>query len=170
MRKICVFTLIVLIGLTVFGCSNTSPPDPAPGSAGKTEDVIYRNTEYGFTFSLPQNWKDYTIVSAQWEGRALGGAQDGKVTEKGALISIRHPEWSDQNPRQDIPIMVFSLSQWKLLEQGKISVGAAPIGPKELARDSKYVFALPARYNYAFPAGFEEVEEILAGNPLETQD
>jgi len=43
---------------------------------------------------------------------------------------------------------------------------AAPMGPKELARNTKCVFALPARYNYAFPAGYEEVEEILENNPL----
>ena len=41
------------------------------------------------------------------------------------------------------------------------------MGPKELGRNSKYVFALPARYNFAFPTGFEEVEDILAGNPLQ---
>ena len=28
------------------------------------------------------------------------------------------------------------------------------------------MFALPARYNFSFPAGYEEVEEILAGKPL----
>jgi hypothetical protein len=28
------------------------------------------------------------------------------------------------------------------------------------------VFALPARYNYAFPTRYEEVEKILSSNPL----
>ena len=43
---------------------------------------------------------------------------------------------------------------------------AAPINPGELGRNVKYVFALPARYNYAFPTGYQEVEKILEGKPL----
>jgi len=43
---------------------------------------------------------------------------------------------------------------------------AAPVGPKELGSNSKYVFALPARYNYEFLEGYEEVEAILESNPL----
>jgi hypothetical protein len=35
-----------------------------------------------------------------------------------------------------------------------------------LGVNEKYVFALPARYNYAFPAGYEEVENIIASQPL----
>jgi len=62
--------------------------------------------------------------------------------------------------------MVFTLEQWDALQQGKFHIGAAPIGPTELGRNSKYVFALPARYNFAFPKGFEVVEEIINTNPL----
>ncbi|MGB8451919.1 MAG: hypothetical protein WCD89_06255 [Anaerocolumna sp.] len=43
---------------------------------------------------------------------------------------------------------------------------SAPINPCELGRNSQYVFALPARYNYAFPEGFEEVEDIIQSAPL----
>jgi hypothetical protein len=53
------------------------------------------------------------------------------------------------------------------MEAGKFHIGAAPIGPKELDRNNKYVLALPARYNFAFPEGYEEVEKILAGKPLQ---
>jgi hypothetical protein len=52
------------------------------------------------------------------------------------------------------------------LEQDKLHIGAAPINPKELGRNSKYVLALPARYNFAFPTGFEEVDKIIEQNPL----
>lgn len=59
--------------------------------------------------------------------------------------------------------MIFTLEQWGSLLEGKFHIGAAPIGPTELGRNSKYVFALPARYNFAFPEGYEEVEEIIKG-------
>ncbi len=127
--------------------------------------IVYQNTQYGFNFTLPESWKDYSIVTGEWEGLSISDSPQ-KVVETGPIISIRHPEWTSENPRQDIPIMVFTLSQWASLEKEQFHIGAAPIGPSELSRNSKYVFALPARYNFAFPAGYEEVEKILSGNPL----
>lgn len=138
------------------------------GEYVKTENTdtnVYQNTQYGFNFTLPASWKGYTIVNDKWEGMALDGSQ--KVVESGPIVSIRHPLWTTQNPRQDIPIMVFTLAQWESLQQDKFHIGAAPIGPSEISRNSKYVFALPARYNFAFPTGYEEVEKILAGKPLQ---
>lgn len=126
--------------------------------------VVYRNTQFGFTFTLPASWSGYSIVTSSWVGNDV---TTGQVVATGPIISIRHPLWTPQNPRQDIPIMVFTLNQWNMLQQGKFHIGAAPIGPTELGRNSNYVFALPARYNYAFPTGYEEVERILQGHPLQ---
>jgi hypothetical protein len=125
--------------------------------------LVYTNTQYGFSFTLPVTWQGYSIVTAKWEGNDV---KSGKVTETGPMISIRHPQWTAQNPRQDIPIYVFTISQWNILQQETFHIGAAPIGPSELGRNGTYVFALPARYNFAFPTGFEEVEKILANHPL----
>jgi hypothetical protein len=127
--------------------------------------VVYQNPQYGFSFSLPDSWKGYTIVTDKWEGVAAGGAE---TIETGPEVLIRHPLWTSQNPRQDIPIMIFTLAQWNALQQENFHIGAAPIGPGELGRNNSYVFALPARYNYAFPTGFEEVEQILQDKPLKT--
>ena len=86
---------------------------------------MYRNTQYGFSFLLPVSWKGYSIVTGKWEGLAIG---DGKTVETGPMISIRHPQLTPENRRQDIPVMIFSLEQWNLLQQGKFHIGAAPIG------------------------------------------
>ncbi len=132
----------------------------------KEGTILYQNSEYGFDFTLPASWKGYSIVKEQWTGLAVGGSSSGKEIAVGPKISIRHPQWTAQNPRQDIPIMIFTPDQWNLLKKEQMSVGAAPIAPTELGHSSKYVFALPARYNFAFPTGFEEVEQILSGKPL----
>ncbi|MHB1421025.1 MAG: M56 family metallopeptidase [Bacillota bacterium] len=148
--------------------TDTSPATkPGADTGAKQELIVYRNTEYGFSFSLPASWKSYTIITDKWEGLPLGG---DKVVESGPMISIRHPEWTLQNQRQDIPIMIFTLDQWNSLQQEKFHIGAAPIGPSELGRNASYVFALPARYNYAFPTGYEEVEQILNNKPLQALD
>lgn len=128
--------------------------------------VEYINNQYGFKFALPENWKNYSIINMEWYGSISDSVQGEIVTENGPIFYIRHPQWTVQNPRQDIPIMVFTVSQWEALQQDKFHIGAAPINPSELGYNSNYVFALPARYNYAFPIGFEEVENILQNHPL----
>ena len=154
--------LSTLLILLLVGCTSYLP---TPTLVGQTTSIEYRNTEYGFSFTLPASWTGYTIITAQWQGLAAVPSGEA-VVEQGPIISIRHPLWTSANPRQDIPIMVFTLAQWNSLQQGNFHIGAAPIGPSELGRNAHYVFALPARYNYAFPTGFEEVETILEGHPL----
>ena len=126
--------------------------------------LVYNNVQYGFDFSLPFGWKGYSIVSQNWNGTMID--IQTKQSVEGPEILIRHPLWTSLNPRQDIPIMIFTISQWNLIQQERLSVGAAPIPPSELGRNANYVFALPARYNFAFPVGFEEVQQIIANNPL----
>ncbi|MEN6459918.1 MAG: YjgB family protein [Syntrophomonas sp.] len=176
---------IVALALTlVAGCSSLSNPlnptsssknqgAPATGnqqnSKAKTNTsnsnlIVYKNTQHGFNFTLPVSWQGYSIITGRWDGN---DAASGKISETGPVISIRHPQWSSKKPRQDIPIMIFTLDQWKSLQQGKFHIGAAPIGPSKLGSNGSYVFALPARYNYAFPTGYEEVEKILKNHPLQ---
>jgi len=132
--------------------------------------ILYRNSDYGFVFILPESWKGYTIVSEGWEGRSLEGSTSGQITETGPKLRIRHPDWTKENPMEDIPIMVFTQAQWDKVQQEKISLGAAPIGPTELGKNSTYVFALPARYNFDSLTGYKEVEQILEENPLKPFD
>lgn len=137
-----------------------------PQQAQQTGHIVYINDQYNFYFLLPESWKDYSIVTGEWEGQPLEGLEDNDAVETGPVINIRHPEWTEEDPRQDIPVMVFTLDQWDMLQQDKFHIGAAPVGPRELGRNGGFVFALPARYNYAFPTGYEEVESILEDNPL----
>lgn len=145
------------------GTSAPSGQQPQPKPPAEPAAAIeYKNTRYGFSFSLPAGWKDYKIVTDTWEGSdtAKGGV------EHGPLIYIRHPAWTKENPRQDIPIMIFTVAQWESVQQGNYLVNAAPIVPNELGRNRKYVFALPPRANYADLAGVEEVDDILRHGPL----
>ena len=131
--------------------------------------ILYENTEYGFTFSLPKSWEGYQIVTDSWEG-ILADQQQNNIAEKDPILCFRHPRWTEKTPRQDIPIMVFTLGQWSSLEKEEFHIGAAPVPPKKLGQNDKYVFALPPRYNFAFPEGYEEVENILETNPLQPKN
>ena len=123
--------------------------------------LVYTNRQFGFRFDLPLGWTGYTILKQQWNGRP-DTAASSPHQEYGPKLVIRRPHWTTAHPRQDIPIMIFTLRQWN----ENLIVSAAPIGPSELGRNSRYVFALPPRYNYAFPDGYEEVEQILKDKPL----
>ncbi|MEG9438685.1 hypothetical protein JAO29_21290 [Edaphobacter sp. HDX4] len=141
-------------------CSQMTAKAPVKHEARESAPV-YENRAYGFRFDLPEDWKGYQVVSEQWEGTTQA---EPKRKEHGPKILLRDPRWTTAQPRQDIPIMVFTLAQWN----EDLVVSAAPIGPSELGRNSQFVFALPPRYNYAFPEGYEEVENILKGKPLHT--
>lgn len=132
-----------------------------------TEFITYENTQYGFKFTLPKSWENYSIITDKWEGNRLTDSQAGTAAETGPVIKLRNPHWTAEKPWQDIPIMIFTPAQWDMVQKEALSVGAAPIPPSELGRNAKYVFALPARYNYAFPQGFEEVESIIENKPLQ---
>jgi hypothetical protein len=163
MKKKFAAVLFVAVGLIFLGAGgylflvNRVFP---PGTA-----LEYRNTQYGFSFSLPASWKGYSIVTGQWQGY-VNGQQGDELAQQGPVISIRHPLWTSANPRQDIPVMVFTFTQWDSLQRNEFHIGAAPIGPSELGRNAQYVFALPARYNFAFPTGWEEVQKILENHSL----
>lgn len=158
--------LVVLIGTVYYFVSSKKLPKDGSIETPISQSEIpkYNNIEYGFSFSLPSSWIGYSIIVQNWEGNMI----DSKVSSKviGPEVIIRHPLWTSVNQRQDIPIMIFTPSEWSLIEQEKLSLGAAPIGPSELGRNSNYIFALPARYNYAYPVGFEEVEKIIQSKPL----
>lgn len=127
--------------------------------------VRYKNEFYGFSISLPRNWKGFSVLENYWLGYRIDEATD-MPTDKGPVIIIRNPNWTGEKPYQDIPIMVFTIEQWKMIEGETLSVSAAPFPPTELGRNNLYVFALPARYNYAFYEGWREVDEILKSNPF----
>ena len=161
--SILIITIAIVGSLVVF--KKITKVSPQEESILSTEtSIIYKNIQYGFSFTLPISWKGYTIITNNWTGNMVDGQPSQNVT--GPEIIIRHPLWTSSIPRQDIPIMIFTYSQWDLIQKEKLSLGAAPIPPSEIGRNEGYVFAIPARYNFAYPLGFEEVEKIIQSNPF----
>ena len=167
-----VLALLVLGGYIAFSKKPATPKrgfSPATNvlpASQATSSIVYQNTQYGFSFSLPESWKGYSIVTGSWQGFANTGPKGDTTVARGPLLSIRNPAWTAAKPYQDIPLMVFTLPQWDSLLRNEFAVSAAPIPPSLLGFNAAYVFALPPRYNYAFPAGYEEVTKILADKPL----
>lgn len=157
---------VLVIVLAVSGWAQQTQPaiqkhQDAPKPARTIE---YKNTNYGFSLSMPESWEGYRVLWSEWEGNVVG--DDGNVAHvfRGPRLEIRHPKWTQQTPHEDMPIMIFTIAQWN---EGPI-VSAAPFGPTELGRNRKYVFAVPPRWDYNFSEGYEEAEKILTSASFHT--
>ena len=178
LSKILAFSISLALFVSSFtGCQSAVNPTPsvAPTASLSAQatpsevavivnsDILYTNTQYGFSFTLPNDWKGYTIIEENWQGTPLVSTS---TAYSGPEILIRNPSWTQKDPMLDIPIMVFAIDQWDDLKSEKFHIGAAPINPSELGRNSKYVFALPARYNFSYLKGWDEVDKIIQSKAL----
>ncbi len=134
--------------------------------SSKTTPTVYTNSDYGFTFSLSDNWKGYSIIKTNWQGSPI---TEGTATT-GPKITIRNPKWTETAPYEDIPILVFTNTQWNSYLKEDFSVSAAPILASELARSNTYVFALPPRWNFDYSLGYKEAEDLITGGALHAFD
>jgi hypothetical protein len=127
--------------------------------------ILYHNAEYDFTFTLPASWSDYSVLVQQWDGQSYLAATDKVVvTEHGPVIVLRHPQWTADGHYQDIPIQVFTRSQWEAHHLGKFSIGAGGF-QDEIGHNSKYVFAISSRFNADDSVkGWKEAAEIVGEN------
>lgn len=119
----------------------------------------YINSEYGFQITFPDSWKGYSVVKQDWQGSE--NVEGGK-TYNGPQIVIKNPKTTATQAWQDIPIMVFTSEQWNLIEQAKIVVSAAPIGPGKVGENQNYIFATPPRWwGFTDALGGDEAVNIV---------
>jgi hypothetical protein len=154
---------IAIVVLALALCSAVSghcQGSPFPDRTLKTP-LVYRNAEYDFCLALPAGWAGFKVLSLRWSG-------NGKDGESGPKLVVRNPRWTEKKPYQDIPILVFTPEQWRAIENGEFNVSAAPIGPSELGRTEKYVFALPPRFaGFDDAIGVDEVLQLLNQKPFQ---
>ena len=123
------------------------------------EGIIYKNDEYGFSITLTDSWKSYTVEKQDWQGWVI---DSGEQKYSGVKLVIKNPNTTLQQAWQDIPIMIFTHDIWELVSEEKVSVSAAPIGPAKIGENSKYVFATPPRwYGFTDAIGWEDAVEIV---------
>ena len=151
-----VLVVLVLMGASACGFSGQAPTSLPLGQRHAT--IEYVNRKYGFRFDLPASWRGFTIID-----------QPADREDPTAAVIIRHPRWTEDHQLLDIPIMIFTHRQWRLMEEGKLRVTAAPYDPGEIGRNKKYVFAIPPRFEMDSDpreAETQEVFQILKGHPL----
>jgi hypothetical protein len=143
------YTSIITV-LLATGCGSLNVPNHPSDLP-----LRYHNAQYDFTFFVPASWKGYSILVQQWNG---GEAWHGPI------IVLRHPQWRVDDPYQDIPIMVFTRSQWEACghDGGFFPYAGGVID--EMCKNRKYVFGIYSRFAYDELKGFQEVGTIFQRN------
>ncbi|HEY1661346.1 MAG TPA: hypothetical protein VGI03_02915 [Verrucomicrobiae bacterium] len=157
--KFFLWLALVLSG-ALFGCSTSH--DQLSNLPAR-----YHNAQYGLTFDLPGDWRGYSVLMSQWDGKKYSPGKDTEVVAAlGPIIILRNPQWKTNYLYQDIPLYVFTRRQWDDIDLGKFS---APVGAGgviyELWHNDKYVFGIHSRYNAndSVP-GWKEVDAIVNQN------
>jgi hypothetical protein len=169
-NSLIVVALVVVIAsgiVTYISYSNDKKEIVLTTESTASTTIECRNSEYGFVFSLPGNWKGCQIVQNIWDGNNLV-ASDKK--QSGPKFLIRNPKWTSTLPYQDIPIIVFTIAQWNSYMNEDFSISAAPILATELGRNNMYVLALPPRWNFDYSEEFEDAVSIVESKPLRAFD
>src|SRR5208282_386515 len=127
--------------------------------------IVYRNTQYGFCFRLPADWKGYTIITTEWGGWG-GGPDTGKMMH-GPQLEIRHPASTEDDRYQDIPIMVFTRAQWREKEKNGFIGSTSGAEWSPFGSNARYVFKQPDRWvGYTDAKGWREVEDLMLTHPF----
>lgn len=156
-----VLVAIVALGAGLYFIYPSLNNNPVVGNPSGTS-IAYKNTDYGFNFSLPTNWQGYSIVKDTWKGTVLTDT----VAPTGTKLLIRNPNWTVAAPYEDLPILVFTIAQWNAYLAEDFSVSGAPMQATELGRNNRYVFTLPPRWDFDYSIGYKDAQNIIAGNPL----
>ncbi len=159
MKSKLILCLVLVLSGGLFGCSTTqNHPSGLP--------IRYHNTQYDFTFYLPESWKGYSVLTDQWEGITYLEKEDkDAVLARGPIILLRNPQWKTNKPYQDIPIYIFTRQQWDDDKSGKLSAEGAGGIIYELWHNDKYVFGIHSRFNAndSVP-GWDEAQNIVNTN------
>ncbi len=158
--------IVIALALGFYFFYSSRSDKPVVINEPNTTSITYKNTEYGFNFSLPANWQGYSVVEGTWNGNPLTNT----TAQSGPKLLIRNPKWTQAAPYEDLPILVFTISQWNSYLAENFAVSAAPILASELARNNKYVFALPPRWDFDYSLDVKEAQDIIASKPLHPFD
>jgi hypothetical protein len=159
MKPKLILCLALVLSGGLFGCStNRNQLSGLP--------IRYHNAQYNFTFYLPTDWKNYSVLTQQWDGETYLLKEDKDVVlAHGPIIVLRNPQWKTNNLCQDIPIYVFTRQQWNDMNLGKYDAEGAGGVLYELWHDNKYVFCIHSRYDADDSVnGWKEAQDIVKQN------
>jgi len=149
----------IALAVMLTGCRTANVSHPTSNAP-----IIYHNAQYGLTFSLPADWRGYSVLTNEWVGQQSDD-KTGEIirTEHGPKIILRHPQWTASDPHQDIPISIFTRAQWEDVHEEILVTSAGGID-FDISHNRNYVFTVHSRFNWNELTGWEEAQKIVATN------
>ena len=150
------YLALLLLVVVAARCQPAGEKQP-PGGDGKAP-VSFISAQYGFRFDLPDDWRGFCVLQSHW---GLPSEENGPV------LILRSPEYTEDDPHEDIPIMIFTHQQWKKIVRGDLLVSTA-FPPEEIGRNTRHVFGIVWRDFNDNRTGYKEVFAILQNHPMHT--
>lgn len=75
--------------------------------------IEYKNEEYGFAIELPKYWDGYQVIEEQQNKESGNHEIFQRLDEDYSIVRIRHPNWTQETPYQDIVLTLFHSRQWR---------------------------------------------------------
>lgn len=75
--------------------------------------IEYKNEEYGFAIELPKDWDGYRVIEEQQNKESEKHEIFQRLDEDYVIVRIRHPNWTQETPYQDIVLTMFHSRQWR---------------------------------------------------------
>jgi len=147
------FCLALVLSGGLVGCATNAPNHPSG------LPLRYYNSQYDFTFFLPASWRGYSVLIQQWNASQT----DSTMPEHGPVIVIRHPQWKINDIYQDIPVRVFTRSQWEADRHGKFAIDAGGF-EEEIEHNREFVFVISSRFNTEELKASKEADDVVTQN------
>ena len=52
------------------------------------------------------------VLGSEWRGNVLGSVGTVTLVLRGPEVKIRRPKWTEKNPREDLPLIIFTIAAW----------------------------------------------------------
>jgi hypothetical protein len=159
MKPKIILCLALVLSVGLFGCSTAN-------NRLSGLPIRYHNAQYDLTFYLPADWKNYSVLTQQWDGEKYLPEKDiSVVLTRGSIIVLRNPQWKTNDLYQDIPIYIFTRRQWDDTNLGKYDAEHVGGVIYELWHNDKFVFCIRSRSVNSWKEGEDIVNQNCAAHP-----
>ncbi len=97
----------------VYGYFNVGDKS-VPRNMSELDDlkIEFINDKYHFSIYLPKEWEGYQVITEQETGDKESDELFRNIDNEYIVMTIRHPNWTKEEPYQDISLVIFRMEQW----------------------------------------------------------
>lgn len=152
--------IITRFRLLLFLCCILAAAGCASEADIRAQMLVYKNSEFGFVITFPENWQSYRVVDSKEYIAA-----DLKVRVFHICLPTRSQEWQSGKVASPYAVMftiyIFTPDSWKLYSE-KYAAGGS--GDTVLGKSEKYIFMM--RYPAGLPIDLnqfmKEIDRVVA--------